>query len=229
MKVLIVEDEPKLAHAILDGLKLEGYIGEKVNSGEDALLFLSNEHFDVVILDRMLEGELDGIDVCRSMRTLGDCTPVIMLTALNEVKDRIDGLDIGADDYLGKPFDLDELIARIRALVRRPPDSNGPIISRGMLTIDTSKKDVRHLGEQIKLSKKEFSLLEYLALNMGTVLSKDQIIQRVWDFESDILPNTVEATIKNIRKKISKSGYNEDQLIETVRGFGYRMPAESTQ
>lgn len=224
MKVLLVEDEPKLARAVQSGLQIEGYVVEQVSRGEDALNFLEYDHFDVVILDRMLDGAIDGIEVCRTMRTKSIMTPVIMLTALNEVSNRIEGLDIGADDYLGKPFDFDELLARVRSLVRRPTVSVGPVFTRGELSIDTSNKNVVYSQTEVALSRKEYSLLEYLVINTGTTLSKEQIIERVWDFDADILPNTVEATIKNIRKKLVSAGAAKGGLIETVRGFGYRVP-----
>lgn len=225
MKALLIEDELKLARAIRSGLELDGYVVEHTPNGEDALLFLENDKFDVVILDRMLEGDLDGVDVCQAIRSKDDSTPIIMLTALNEISDRISGLNQGADDYLGKPFDFEELLARLRALIRRPQKSVGPIITHDLLSIDTSTKEVSLLGKTIKLSKKEYSLLEFLLLNPGLTLSKEQIIERVWDFDADILPNTVEATVKNIRKKM-KSDEGSYDIIETVRGFGYRVNAK---
>lgn len=226
MKILLVEDEAKLARAILTGLELEGWVTEHATNAQDAHLFLDHTPFDLVILDRMLEDGTDGIDICGAMRAKGLSTPVLMLTARNEPTDRVDGLDIGADDYLGKPFDFDELTARIRALVRRPSQSVGPVVTHGMLTIDMSKKEVSNFGDLIALSKKEYSLLEYLLINQGTTVSKDQIIERVWDFDSDILPNTVEATVKNIRKKLKNRNGSAQELIETVRGFGYRISAK---
>jgi DNA-binding response OmpR family regulator len=176
----------------------------------------------------MLDDGTDGIDLCREMRAKGNATPVLMLTARNETYDRIGGLDAGADDYLGKPFEFDELVARIRALVRRPPLNVGPIVTHGMLTVDLTKKEVSNFGNVVALSKKEYALLEYLLINQGTTVSKDQIIERVWDFDSDILPNTVEATIKNIRKKLNASSEASENVIETIRGFGYRIsPAKA--
>lgn len=221
MKILVVEDEQKLAQAIAKGLALQGWVSENATTADDAILFLHSEQFDVVVLDRMLADGSDGLEVCRSMRDKSDQTPVLFLSARNEIRDRIAGLDIGADDYLGKPFDMDELYARLRALVRRPKDKNGPIIEVGEIKIDLSLKRVTVGAKEVKLSRKEFSLLEYLLTNQGQVLSKDQIIERVWEYDSDILPNTVEATIKNIRSKVKK--YSPDiKLIETVRGFGYK-------
>ncbi len=223
MKILVVEDEAKLARAILTGLGLEGWVAEHATNSEDAFLFLDHDEFDAVILDRMLDDGTDGLDICRRMRAKENTTPVLMLTARNETRDRIDGLDVGADDYLGKPFDFGELSARVRAIVRRPAQTVGPIVSHGMLTIDMSRKEVSNFGKPISLSKKEYSLLEYLLINQGVTVSKEQIIERVWDFDADILPNTVEATIKNIRKKLKSDVNNSADLIETVRGFGYRI------
>ncbi|HMS24645.1 MAG TPA: response regulator transcription factor [Acidimicrobiia bacterium] len=228
MKILVVEDEMKLARAIMTGLELEGWVTENATNSDDAHLFLKDNDFDAVILDRMLDDGTDGIDICRAMRAKGNTTPVLMLTARNETRDRIDGLDIGADDYLGKPFEFDELSARIRAIVRRPTQTIGPIVTHGMLTIDMSRKEVSNFGKVVSLSKKEYSLLEYLLINQGMTISKDQIIERVWDFDSNILPNTVEATIKNIRKKLKSDVTKSENLIETVRGFGYRIAAQES-
>lgn len=226
MKVLLVEDEPKLARAIRSGLEQEGYVVETTDNGEDALTICEYQDFDVLILDRMLAGQLDGVAVCETLRTKKNPTPILMLTALNEISDRVEGLNQGADDYLGKPFDFVELIARLRALTRRPKEQVGPVVSLGELKVNTTTKDVTISGENVKLSKKEFALLEYLVLNPGVTVSKDQIIEKVWDFDSDILPNTVEATIKNIRKKLqTKNG--KSNVIETVRGYGYKIAKES--
>lgn len=227
MKILLVEDEVKLAKAIKTGLELEGYIIEVIDNGEDALDLCSYQEFDLIILDRMLAGNMDGVEVCSRLRAKKSTSPILMLTALNEIENRVEGLDSGADDYLGKPFDFDELLARIRALSRRPKEQVAPIVTIGDLKIDTNSKQVEIKGEQIKLSKKEYSLLEYLLLNPGLIVSKEQIIEQVWDFDSDILPNTVEATIKNIRKKLHIDS-TESGVIETVRGYGYRIPKEGT-
>jgi DNA-binding response OmpR family regulator len=228
MKILVVEDELKLARAIISGLELEGWVTEHATNSDDARGLLEFTTFDAVVLDRMLDDGTDGIDLCREMRAKGNATPVLMLTARNETYDRIGGLDAGADDYLGKPFEFDELVARIRALVRRPPLNVGPIVTHGMLTVDLTKKEVSNFGNVVALSKKEYALLEYLLINQGTTVSKDQIIERVWDFDSDILPNTVEATIKNIRKKLNASSEASENVIETIRGFGYRIsPAKA--
>lgn len=224
MKILVVEDEQKLAKALGKGLSLQGWVSENATTARDAILFIENEVFDAVILDRMLADGSDGIEVVESMRNKGNKTPVLFLSARNELRDRIAGLDIGADDYLGKPFDMDELYARLRALVRRPQESIGPIININDIQIDLSSKRVSVGTKDVRLSKKEFSLLEYLLTNQGQVLSKDQIIERVWEFDSDILPNTVEVTVKNIRSKIKKYAPNST-IIETVRGFGYRTNA----
>ena len=227
MKILLVEDEMKLARAVLTGLSLEGWTTEHSTDSQEAWNYLNFTDFDVVILDRMLGDGSDGLDICREMRAQGIATPVLMLTARNEISDRISGLDIGADDYLGKPFEFGELIARVRAIARRPPQAVGPIVERGNVSIDMAKKEISVNNSAVSLSKKEYSLLEYLLLNQGVTVSKDQIIERVWDFDSDILPNTVEATIKNIRKKLKTELNHSEKIIETVRGFGYRISRES--
>jgi len=222
MKILVVEDEQKLARALAKGLSLQGWVSENATTATDAILFLNQEEFDLVILDRMLADGSDGLEVCKHMRTNGNQSPVLFLSARNEIQDRISGLDIGADDYLGKPFDMEELYARVRALVRRPKESVGPVVEIGDVFIDLSSKKISVGSKEVKLSKKEFSLLEFLVTNRGQVLSKDQIIERVWEYDSDILPNTIEATIKNIRSKIKKYS-PESNIVETVRGFGYRV------
>lgn len=225
MKILLVEDELKLASAIKKGFEQEGWVCETASNSTDAFSFLSAFEFDVLVLDRMLDDNVDGIEICRQLRQQNNSIPTLMLTALNEVSDRITGLDVGADDYLGKPFDFGELIARVKSLSRRPSSQNGPVCNLGNIRIDLATKTVSVNESQVETTKKEFSLIEYLVLNRGITVSKDQIIEKVWDFDSDILPNTVEATVKNIRKKIKS--HKGDDLIQTVRGFGYKIAKES--
>ncbi|MCA9344578.1 response regulator transcription factor [Candidatus Saccharibacteria bacterium] len=229
MKVLLVEDEVKLAKAIKTGLEQDGYAVDLNTNYDDGLAYATTEDYDFIILDRMLPGGKDGSDICSLIRRKGITTPVIMLTAMGETEDIIQGLDEGADDYLTKPFKFDELLARLRALKRRPKNVVEKVIKFGNLQINTTNKEVSRFSSNklttkqtpIKLSKKEFAVLEYLAVNKGTIASKEQILSHVWDFDSDVLPNTVEVFIKSIRKKIDEPG--SDSLIETVRGFGYRM------
>ena len=223
MKLLVVEDEVKLGRAIKAGLEQDGYAVDLQHTADDGLAYAETESYDVIILDRMLPGGRDGLEICRQLRTAGNSTPVLMLTAKGELADKVHGLDQGADDYLVKPFEFDELLARIRALVRRPQQAVGVHIHVGDLAIDTAAKQVQVQGHPVKLSKKEYALLEYLAHHAGQVVSKDQLIEHVWDFESDILPNTVEVFIRSLRKKIDHG----PSYIETVRGFGYRLRSDT--
>ena len=176
----------------------------------------TSEEYDIIILDLMLPG-MDGMTICKNLRSEGNHTPILILTAKGQLGDKVEGLNGGADDYLVKPFAFDELLARIRALSRRPKLTHGEKLSVKDLELNTNTYEVRKGGKEIKLSRKEFSLLEYLMRNKGKVVSKDQIISHIWDYEADILPNTVEVFIKYLRNKIGKDA------IKTVRGFGYKI------
>jgi DNA-binding response OmpR family regulator len=219
MKVLLVEDEPKIAAAIARGLRQERLVAEVYEDGEVGLGAALGDEYDVMILDRMLPG-MDGLEICRKVREAGIRTPIIMLTAKSQIWDRVEGLDAGADDYLVKPFSFEELLARIRALLRRPQEAVDNVLRVGDLSLDTVGFEVRRGKTRIKLTNTEFQLLEYLMRNAGRVLSKEKIIGHVWDFDADILPNTVEAYVKSLRKKIDRAGR---PLIKTLRGFGYRI------
>ncbi len=225
MRILVVEDEVKLGDAIKRGLEQEGYAVDLTRDADEGESYAETEDYDVIILDRMLPNKRDGLDICANLRQAGNMTPVLMLTARGEISDRVDGLDHGADDYLVKPFNFDELLARIRALLRRPSHSIGPVLSLGSLEIDTSNKSVSKHGQSVTLSKREYALLECLAFNPGRTMSKEQIIAHVWDFDADILPNTVEVFIRNLRHKIDNP--KKPSLIETIRGFGYKLKAEN--
>lgn len=221
MKILVVEDEIKLGKAVKTGLEQDGYAVDLLHTADEGRAYAETENYDVILLDRMLPGGQDGLDICRTIRSNGNTTPVLMLTAKGELEDRVTGLDEGADDYLVKPFEFEELLARVRALVRRPKQAIGLSITLGELTIDTATKQVTIAGQSIRLSKKEYALLEYLAHHPDKVTSKDQLIEHVWDFDADILPNTVEVFIRSLRKKIDQPGL--PSFIDTIRGFGYRL------
>lgn len=220
MRILIIEDEMKLAHAMKRALELQKYAVDVVNSGKDGLDFAIGEEFNLIILDIMLP-EMDGIEICKRIRATGIHTPVMMLTAKGQITDKVTGLDVGADDYMVKPFSFEELFARIRALVRRPSQTNEPVLSVKDLTLDPRTFTVKRGDTIIDLSAKEFSLLEYLLRNKNAVLNKDQIISHVWDYDSDILPSTIEVHIKHLRDKIDTKG--EISLIHTIRGRGYTI------
>jgi len=225
MKVLLIEDEYKIARAIKQGLEQERAVVELYNDGPSGLAAARGDEYDVIILDRMLPGGMDGVAICETLRREGNRTPVLMLTAKTMIRDRVAGLNAGADDYLGKPFSFEELLARVRALMRRPHDVINNVLTVGNLSLDTLSYDVKRDGTTIDLTQTEFSLLEYLMRNHGRVLSKTNIINHVWDFDSDVLPNTVEAYIGYLRNKIDRPFKGEPRLIHTVRGFGYKVEA----
>lgn len=220
MRILIVEDEVKLAHAMKRALELQKYAVDVVNSGKDGYDFAMGEDFNLIILDVMLP-EMDGIEICKRIRAAGIHTPVMMLTAKGQISDKVTGLDVGADDYMVKPFSFEELFARVRALVRRPTQTNEPVLSIKDLTLDPKTFTVKRGESRIELSTKEFSLLEYLLRNKNAVLHKDQIISHVWNYDSDILPSTIEVHVKHLRDKIDVKG--QDSLIHTIRGRGYTI------
>jgi DNA-binding response OmpR family regulator len=216
VRILVVEDEHKIANSIKKGLELEGFAVDVTYDGEAGYDLASSEEYGVIILDLMLPG-LDGMTVCRKLRQEKNHTPVLILTAKGEINDKVDGLNSGADDYLTKPFAFAELLARVKALTRRPKETLGKTLQSGGLTLDTLTYEVKKDGKRIDLSKKEFALLEYLLRYKGKVVTKDQIIQSVWDYEADILPNTVEVFVGYLRNKIGRD------LIKTARGFGYKI------
>lgn len=221
MKILIIEDEHKIAGSIKKGLEQESYAASIAYDGEEGLDLALAEDFDLIILDRLLP-KIDGLELCRQLRRSGNHTPVLMLTARGSTQDKVAGLDAGADDYLTKPFAFEELLARVRALKRRPAESLSNVLKVGNLTLDTQSFEVKRGDKVVQLSSKEFSLLEYLMRHPGKILTKDQLINHVWSYDSDILPNTVEVYIGYLRNKIDKP-FGSKALINTVRGFGYKI------
>lgn len=224
MKILVIEDELKLANALSRGLKQENYAVEVYNDGNEGLSAALHGEYDLMIIDRMLPGK-EGVEIVKEVRSKGIKTPIIILTAKGQVRNRVEGLDAGADDYMVKPFSFEELLARMRALLRRPTETVDNVLKVGDLTLDTGRLEVRRGKKRIKLTSTEYALLEYLMRNEGRTLSKDKIIGHVWDFDADILPNTVEAYIGSLRRKIDKPFPGPD-LIHTLRGFGYRLELE---
>jgi DNA-binding response OmpR family regulator len=224
MKLLIIEDDLKIGMALRQGLEQESYIVDMSNDGEVGYDLASEENYDLIILDLMLP-RMNGLEICRKLRSEKNKTPILMLTAKTEVEDRVDGLNSGADDYLGKPFSFDELLARVRALLRRPVDNMQVTddLIVGDLILNPTSFEVYRSGKKINLSKREFSLLEYLMRNKNKTISKDQIISSIWNFESDILPNTVEVYIGYLRNKVDKPFNAKSGLIKTSRGFGYKI------
>lgn len=226
MRILVVEDEHKIANAIKRGLEQERFAVDVAYDGDDGLATALGDEYDLIVLDRMLPGDVDGINICRQLREKRMHVPVLLLTAKDQVRDRVEGLDAGADDYLVKPFSFEELLARIRALLRRPTNDLGTVLKVGDLTLDTVSFEVKRGTEEITLSSKEFALLEYLMRNQDRVLSKETIISHVWDFDADVLPNTVEAYVGYLRNKIDRPFKGKPELFHTVRGFGYKISAK---
>lgn len=221
MRVLVIEDEHKIARALKRALEQESYAVDVSYDGDDGHAMATTEPYDVAIIDRMLPGAYDGVAIVKAMREGNIHTPVLFLTALGRTEDKTTGLDVGADDYLVKPFAIEELLARVRALLRRPSHQLDTVLEAGDLLMDPTNFTVTRAGKEIQLTTKEFGLLEYLLRNKGRILTKDSIIAHVWDYDADILPNTVEVYIKYLRNKIDKP-FKSD-LIKTVRGFGYRL------
>jgi DNA-binding response OmpR family regulator len=225
MRILVIEDEPKIAQAIKKGLELKGFAVDVVYDSDTGYSYAGDPDYDVIVLDRMLPGSMDGATLCHKLRENDVNTPVIMLTARGTIGDKVEGLNSGADDYLVKPFSFDELTARVKALLRRPAVNVGTEVSVGDLTLDTNSYSVVRGEDSIKLSSKEFSLLEYLMHHPGQVITKDMIINHVWDQDADILPNTIEVYIGYLRNKIDRPFPKQPPLIHTLRGFGYKLEA----
>ncbi len=221
MRILVIEDEHKIANSIRKGLEQENFAVDAVYTGQDGLDYAVSEDYDAIIMDRMLPG-IDGLTITQKIREKQIHTPILMLTARGQIEERVAGLDSGADDYLVKPFAFTELLARVRALTRRPKQVNGTVLVVGDVTLNPLTFEVKRGGVPIQLSGKEFALLEYLMRHPGNIISKDQIISHVWNYDADVLPNSVEVYIKHLRKKID-SFPNSTPLIKTVRGFGYKI------
>jgi len=222
VNILVIEDEHRVADFITRGLRAEGWVAEHAESGEVALDILSQHEFDIVLLDLMLPG-ISGQDVCRKMRARGNHTPVLMLSALDAVEERVAGLKLGADDYLSKPFDFDELIARIEALLRRENDfkssRDGELIEYGALSLNTRSLVVAVGDEEVELTAKERDLLLLLMANQGKVFARERILNTVWGAQEDPLTNVIDVYIGRLRKKLGDSGKH----IRTIRGLGYRF------
>ncbi len=218
MKILVVEDEKDLNSVITRHLKKNNFSVDSVFDGEEALNFLEYENYDLVILDIMMP-KLNGYEVIKKLRTKQNETPVLMLTAKDNIEDKVKGLDLGADDYLVKPFDFNELLARIRAIIRRKYGNSSNQLSIDDLVLNISKKTVTRDGISIELTGKEYEILEYLMQNKAHILSREQIREHVWDFDYDGESNVIDVLIKNIRRKIDK--LDSKSLITTKRGLGY--------
>ena len=218
MRILIVEDDASLATGLTQMLQTEGYTADATASGEQAIVAAQQEKFDLVILDVGLPG-IDGFEVLRRLRATGECVPVLLLTARDQVEDRVRGLDLGADDYIPKPFATPELTARVRALIRRSQAQLGPKIMHGPLTLDTLARRAYLAGEPLELAAREWAVLEVLLARVERIVSKDAIIQAVAGWGEELSPNAIEVYVSRLRAKLEAAGIS----IRTVRGFGYML------
>ncbi|MDO4545085.1 MAG: response regulator transcription factor [Bacillota bacterium] len=220
MRILVVEDQKDLNEIIVRKLTGEHYSVDACYTGDDALDFLRCAEYDGVILDIMLPG-ITGLGVLKEMRSSGDKTPVLLLTALGTVDDRVAGLDAGADDYLVKPFDFEELMARVRAMVRRGGERASSVMTCGDLTLDSSARRVERAGKELSLTAKEFDILEYLMQNEGKVLSRDKLSNHIWNYDYDGGSNVIDVYVHHLRRKVD-DGFEEKKIL-TVKGAGYMV------
>jgi two-component system, OmpR family, response regulator len=220
MRVLVVEDDPKMAGLLRRGLQEDGHAADVAGVGDDALWMARAVEYDAIVLDLLLPG-LDGVEVCRRLRASGVWSPVLMLTARDAVEDRVAGLDAGADDYLPKPFSFSELLARLRALVRRGSPERPTVLEVGDLRLDPATRQVWRGETEIHVSAKEFALLETFMRRPGDVLSRDHLLEHAWDYAYDNRSNVVDVYVRYLREKIDRPFGHK--TIETVRGMGYRL------
>ncbi len=220
MRILIIEDEINIADALKRALAEQHYSVDVAGTGEAGMELAEVNDYDLLILDIMLP-DINGWEVCKELRKNKFTTPILMLTALDTIENKIRGLDVGADDYLTKPFDLGELLARVRSLMRRQTDQKTTIIQVADLTMDTSERSVSRAGKDIKLSAKEFAMLEYFVMHKNKVLTREMISEHVWDMNFDPQSNVIDSFVRFLRQKIDKDF--EKQLIHTMRGVGYKL------
>ncbi len=220
MRILIVEDDKKIAESLKKGLLEQHYSVDVAFDGEEGLYLAEVNDYDVIILDLMLPKK-DGKTVCRELRSSKVNIPILMLTALDSIEDKIEGLDSGADDYLTKPFHLGELLARVRSLVRRQSDEKSSVLKVADLELDTVTRSVIRAGKEVTLSAKEFAMLEYFMLNKNKVLTREMISEHVWDMNFDPQSNVIDSFVRFLRAKIDKEF--SKQLIQTLRGVGYKL------
>lgn len=220
MRILVIEDEHKIANALKQGLEQHAYAVDVCFDADDGLAMARTEPYDLILLDRMLPGEIDGIGILQNLRGAKIHTPVLLLTAKDRILDKAEGLNAGADDYLVKPFAFVELLARVRALLRRPAQTTSTSLVYANLLLDPETLLVERDNRQLHLTAKEFGLLEYFMRNPERILTKDMLIQHVWNYDAEILPNTVEVYVGYLRSKIDRP-FREPPLIHTKRGFGY--------
>ena len=222
MRLLVVEDQKDLNDIIVRKLEREGYAVDACYDGKDALDFINSAEYDGIILDILLPG-MTGLSVLADMRGKGNSTPVLLLTALGDVEDRVAGLDAGADDYLVKPFDFDELMARIRSMMRRSGSHASAVLEHKGISVDTASHVVMREGEELELTAKEYNILEYLMHNIGRVISRDNLSSHVWNYDYDGGSNVIDVYVHHLRKKLENGadGSKYARVIETVKGTGY--------
>src|SRR5437879_1591501 len=227
MRVLLIEDDRKAAKLLAKGLQEEGFVVDVASTGEDGEEQATVNEYDVIVLDWLLPGK-DGIAVCRALRARDVPTPILMLTARDSLADRVNGLSTGADDYLTKPFAFAELLARLRALLRRSRLVQPAVLRVGDLTLDPVSRRITRAGVPVTLTSKEYAILEVLMRNAGETVSRTRLVERVWGEASDVLDNLVDVHVSHLRKKVDRGG--SMPLIQTVRGFGYQLgPAGPAQ
>ena len=220
MRVLLIEDDRKAAKLLARGLQEEGFVTDVAFTGEEGEVQATVNDYDVIVLDWLLPGK-DGIAVCRALRARDVSTPILMLTARDSLADRVSGLGTGADDYLTKPFAFAELLARIRALLRRSRLTRPALLRVADLTLDPATRRVMRAGVTVSLTSKEYAILEVLMRSAGEIVSRTRLVEAVWDEASEVIDNLVDAHVSHLRKKIDRGGHRP--LIHTVRGFGYRL------
>ncbi len=222
MRILVVEDEPRLTTVLRRGLQEQGYAVDVASDGEEGLRLAEQEPYDLVLLDVLLP-VLDGLTVCRRLRAARNRVPILMLTARDGIDDRVAGLDAGADDYLVKPFAFRELLARVRALLRRDALARDPVLRVADLEVNTVTREIRCAGRPIELTSKEYAILEYFVRNPNCVLTRTQIAEHVWDYDFVAMSNVVDVYVGYLRRKLDD--YHEPRLLQTVRGAGYKLRA----
>lgn len=225
MRLLVVEDQKDLNEVISKKLTKEGYAVDSCYDGKEASLYMEGAEYDGIVMDILLP-EMTGTELLKAMRSHGDDTPVLLLTALGEIEDRVAGLDAGADDYLVKPFDFDELLARIRTMIRRRGSQFSSVIKYKDITVNTASHEVRRGGRAVELTAREYNILEYMLHNIGRAVTRDNLSSHVWNYDYDGGSNVIDVYVHRLRKKLdAAAGEDPDKIVETIKGVGYIIKA----
>lgn len=225
VRLLVVEDQKDLNEIISRKLAKEGYAVDSCFDGKDAVLYMKGAEYDGIVMDILLP-EMSGIEVLKTMRSHGDDTPVLLLTALGEIEDRVAGLDAGADDYLVKPFDFEELLARIRTMIRRRGSQFSSVINYKDLTVNTASHEVKRGDKVVELTAREYNILEYMLHNIGRAVTRDNLSSHVWNYDYDGGSNVIDVYVHRLRKKLDAAGDEDsDKIVETIKGVGYIIKA----